>query len=702
MADAVGIDFGTSTSKVVSYVDGEFQHARISHVDGMLMPSVVRFEPETGSVVVGMMAKARAFSMADHVYPCAFRPRHGPIKTNLTASEDEFEVFRPSDGGRFPKPEYAAVDMAEELFAYMLESTNLAEAVVSVPAYFSSEEVGLIREAAQNAGVFVASTIAEPAAAALSYAWLNSLEGNVVVYDFGGGTFDTTVMAVTGSTYEVFAKLGNPRLGGYLLDTVIYDTFLRPRAEGVTGFQLDLDGQGVHPKGYDGANRYILFEMAENAKKTLSSTPLYTETATLWEERGRETEVEFAISRSELEDAVRHLITGTMETVVEVVDRAGMDMEDIDHFLAVGGVTRMPIIREQIRSLAGADKLRVPNDPDIAVAEGAALVASREPGLDMVVHDVLARALRMRVPKSSRTEVIIPSGTPTGSAENTLTFNWPRSGAEEANIHLCEGSEDEFHENDPVGVLVISPQQSLSKNTRVQVTFRFDPESSSFVASARTEDAQTAIDVSIQKDTHERATGASMDVIEQFRADIVFCIDISGSARNGQLAEVCEQCLRLEEGLQLDGVDARFGVVAFGDSQVPGEPVVAHQFSRLDRALERRLASLPDYDGGDDAEEVHVALQRALTMSRSAYADAARQVIIFTDAPPKDEEAVCGLADKFRNSGVTAHVFGPSRPYVEAYRSLAETTGGQYFDICSELVKGIAGVIDKFSNARPT
>ncbi len=427
MPEPVGIDFGTSTCKMVRYVDGELQHVRIGGPAGqVLVPSVVRFNPHADKdeekILVGSEAKAQAISQRQYTYPSVV-PGHKPIKTSLT--DPEFATMA------FEGQNYTAQDIAEEMFAYLVEGAIEAlayrpsEAIVTVPAYFAQQQIKLIGEAAKNAGIYVSQMISEPVAAAIAYSWPGRLEGNVLVYDFGGGTFDTTVLRVSGSSFEVFAKLGNPDLGGYLLSQVIYDRFFRQQAEAATGLYLGLETEDTHPKGNDGVIKQSLFNAAEAAKIALSDVKEHCERVLLWTENDERIEAEFTITRHELEDAVRHLIRGTIESVSDVIAQAGLTLDDVDHILTVGGVTRMPIIRNSLRELAGEDKVRIPADPDMLVAEGGALLATERSTLDVTVRDVLARALRMRVPKTAHTHIIIPSGSPLDDASNTLTFRWP-------------------------------------------------------------------------------------------------------------------------------------------------------------------------------------------------------------------------------------------------------------------------------------
>ncbi len=243
---------------------------------------------------------------------------------------------------------------------------------------------------------------------------------------------------------------------------------------------------------------------------------------------------------------------------------------------------------------------------------------------------------------------------------------------------MCEGDAEGYAENQPIGAVVLRPEQPLPARTLVDVRFRFDPAQNTFVPSAKLRDVGgPGIEATLETERRTEVAAAAMD-IEHFR--------------RGPLPLVRSLCLRLEQALQKADIRYRFGVVAFSDSQVPGELTVAHPFSQLERALQRRLDSLPQYDGGDVPEDVAGALQRAVAVLASSAPDTERAVLLFTDAPPKDGDAVSAVAGRLSTLGARIHIFGPTVPYVEVYRELAEVTGGEYVDVHEELFDGSARV----------
>lgn len=709
MADMVGIDFGTSTSKMARYVGGELQHIRIPSNKGSdpLVPSIITFAPDEGEIYVAWDAHARRVSMVPFTYPSVARG-HGPIKLNLVAPEAEFAPFVPPPGSTFHKPRYEAVDMAEELFVYMADKYAeftgelLSEALLSVPAYFTTEEIHRIAAAAERAGIYVPQTVPEPVGAALSAHHSDGLEGVIAVYDFGGGTFDTTVMRVSPGNYQVLAKLGNPRLGGYLLDTMLYNELVRPPAETCTGFSLALDEPGRHPEGYDVHNRHWLFDATEAAKIALSSVETYTQSLQLWTATGEKKTLELTITRARLDGVIRPMIAATIETVQKVIRQAGQTVDEIDHFIAVGGVARMPIVRNYLRDFAGQDRLFMPRDPDMAVVEGVALLSGSQDRSAVKVSDVLARDLRGRVPQSMDTNVILRAGTPTTEAENTLTFEWPGAHTKEAHLDLCEGGEMSYQKNQPLGTLRLRPQPALQRGTLIEVTFRFDPDASAYSVEAHPKDGAGVVDAEIQAEGATPTHGAeAIGQIDVERYDMVVCIDVSRSFRAALLDNVKTECLRVEEALRSNDLDYRIGIIAFADAEVPGETPLTMSFSSMERALNGRLSSLPEFDGGDAPEQAGDALHRACTMMQTSYPDATRLVLLFTDARPSDPDKLRALAGRFSDAQARVYVFAPTNPYEEAYREIAEQTRGKYFDIYEELTDGMDEIAARVSpNAR--
>ncbi|MFO7946873.1 MAG: Hsp70 family protein [Armatimonadota bacterium] len=479
MSDIVGIDFGTSTCKMVRYEQGELERVRFGGATTTmpeLLPSYISFHEdevrdagEMGTIIVGGTAKAEALLRFEATYPSS-SPGHEPIKINITSSDEDFTPYRPTHTELFDRTLYRAPDMAVEIFSYMMNmgaeylGYQPGSAVLTVPAYFSNEQFAAIREAAQEAGLHVEDRVPEPVAAAVSYAWRRGLQGNVLVYDFGGGTFDTTVIGVSDSQYEVYAKLGNPELGGTDLDRILYNTLFRSWGEDVTGWaslSQDPDAPDRDDAEVNTA-RQQLADAAEQAKIELSSAEEVSKNITLLAASGEQITRTLTLTRSDLEAQIGHLIRGTFDTVQRVIQKAGMRNEDIDHVLPVGGVTRMPLIRDSLARDFGPDKICIPNSPDTAVAEGAALVAARdEIGLNPTVKDVLGLSLRMQKPESIETSVVIPSGTSIEDCEKTIRFRW--GSASKYEVNLCEGENLEYHENEPIGYLLLEPGQELAR-----------------------------------------------------------------------------------------------------------------------------------------------------------------------------------------------------------------------------------------------
>jgi hypothetical protein len=380
------------------------------------------------------------------------------------------------------------------------------------------------------------------------------------------------------------------------------------------------------------------------------------------------------------------------------VTLAGMKLEEIGHVLLVGGVTRMPIIQDRLARLFGAEKLRRPPDPDALVAKGAAILACDETHRSLQISDVLPRSLRRRVPMTTHTRVIISRGTRIQDAQGTLSFNWPKSSKKETSVamDLCEGNEEDFTGNVPLATLTLSPGPSgMAAGTPVQVAIEYNAEASRFEATAR---AAQGGNISAEMGPFCDINLASIapDLVPTRLVDIVVCMDVSRSFRMGLLSRAVEQCLAFEARLRQTRAECRFGLLAFADPSVPGEDIREYALSTTSGALRGWLSDLPEYDGGDTPEDIPAVLRQALAVIQSARPEATKAVLLFTDGPPRDPEALVDLRGRLRGSGTAVFLYAPQNlpaGVYQLYERLAVDTGGMYLDVHTALCDDLVGVL---------
>jgi molecular chaperone DnaK len=343
----VGIDLGT-TNSVVATVDDHGDVIILPNASGgEITPSVVYFDPD-GSVVVGEEA----------VQAAAVDPDHG-VQLIKRAMGTEYPILV---RGQEHTPESISALILKQLVDAAAGHDNQVSAVITVPAYFGLAEREATYQAGVIAGLDVLELLDEPVAAATHYGLTSGGDRTVLVYDLGGGTFDTTVLRISGGTVKVLATDGHHELGGADVDRRLLELILERLEQQLTRDQVDELAE----------DRRILGELVldtEAAKKDLSartSRQVFVRTPA-----GR---TSVTITRADLDAACGDLYDTTAEIIQRVLRAAGVHShEGIDEIIMVGGSSRIPVLAERLTSLLG----KVPRlvEPDLAVAKGAALRA---------------------------------------------------------------------------------------------------------------------------------------------------------------------------------------------------------------------------------------------------------------------------------------------------------------------------------------
>lgn len=365
MADViVGIDLGTTNSEVAALVDG---HVQVLAADGEpIMPSYVGVSPE-GHPLVGIPARNQYV-----VYP----ERTVKSIKRLMGSDERVTMGEQA----YSPPEISGMILrALKARAEVALGAPVRRAVITVPAYFSDAQRQATRDAGEIAGLEVVRILNEPTAAALAYGSDREGDRTVLVYDLGGGTFDVSLVQVSGDVTEVLASHGNNRLGGDDFDQLLLDLVL---ARFVAAGGPDVRG--------DRRAMSRLLRAAEEAKKRLSFEP-YTRLREehLADRDGVSVHLDLEVSREEYERLIRHLVESTLDSVHRALADAGKRPDQVDEILLVGGATRTPLVSALLRETTGlAPRQEV--HPDLCVALGAGVLAARLGGhdIDRVLVDV--------------------------------------------------------------------------------------------------------------------------------------------------------------------------------------------------------------------------------------------------------------------------------------------------------------------------
>ena len=484
MSRIVGIDLGT-TNSLVAYVDERTGlPVVIPDRDGRrLLPSIVGFTPD--GVLVGEAARRQlARRPADTVYSVKRLMGRGweDVKDELRYFPFRVlpgeGVVRLAVGGReVTPPEVSAIvlrtlkERAETHFGEPVE-----KAVVTVPAYFNDSQRQATKDAGRLAGLEVLRLVNEPTAAALAYGLDKGEEGTIAVYDLGGGTFDISVLKLRAGIFEVLATNGDTRLGGDDLDGRLAEVVLAELPSELAG----------RP-----SVRARARTAAERAKQELSAQPR-AEVVLELPEVGRQARA--PITREDFERLVRDIVARTVEPCRQVLRDAGIDAREVREVVAVGGSTRVPLVRRQIEEIFGRPAL-VDIDPDEVVALGAGIQAGILAGgqRDMLLLDVVPLSLGIETMGAVFTRLIDRNTTIPATAKETFTTAVDSQTS--VDIHVLQGERELAADNRSLARFKIPITPMPAGVPRLEVTFLVDANG---ILSVTASDMRTGLERSVE------------------------------------------------------------------------------------------------------------------------------------------------------------------------------------------------------------
>lgn len=466
MGRAVGIDLGTTNSEVAIVENGQ---ARVlPGADGDLMlPSCVGLS-DTGKLLVGRDALRQYVAAPDRTVRSIKRWMGTDHKTTLRVDGTESDETR-----EFLPYEISAIILrALKQRAETVLGEAVTQAVITVPAYFTDAQRQATKTAGEVAGLDVLQIINEPTAAALTYDMRSEETERVLVYDLGGGTFDVSVVEITGEVTEVLASHGNNQLGGDDFDRRLQlhlaDRFRQTHDVAVPD---------------DASTQARLLRAAEQIKVTLSSHAFAPVREAFLGSKGKTAlHLETEIARTDFEELIRPLLAETLEAIDRALSDAQLTSDDLDRIILVGGSTRMPLVQQMVEEHLG----QAPIDgvqPDLCVALGAALQAGVLVGeaVEAILVDVIPHSLGISAAITTPMgimpgffSVIIPrnSVVPVSRSEvySTLSPNQPA-----VEIEVFQGENEIAEENVPLGSYRVEGlPPAPAGSVQIEVHFDFD------------------------------------------------------------------------------------------------------------------------------------------------------------------------------------------------------------------------------------
>jgi molecular chaperone DnaK len=465
----IGIDLGT-TNACVAHVRNRIPKVVPTDRGSLILPTVVAMS-EKGDFLVGGVAKDQLVTNPKNtIYGgkrLIGRKWSSKVVQELRNYYSYDIVEGPAGeaavllGGEVKTlPEISAMVLAHiKKIAGQFLDKQITEAVISVPAYYSDAQRQAVREAGRLAGFEVKRIVNEPTAAALAYGFQRGLDQKLLVYDLGGGTFDVSVLQLSGNVFEVLATGGDTFLGGVDFDNRIIDYVLEDfwRQHKIDLAQSPIAMQRVK-KG------------AEAAKIDLSLIPnVSIDLPFIEEKKGKPLDIRLQLSRQQLDELTADLVDRTFEICDQVLAEKNIRPDDIDEIILVGGQSRMPLVQQKIQEHFGRPA-RKGVHPDECVALGAALLGDSLDQIDSVtLVDVLSMPIGIATPQNHFRKVLDKNTT----IPSTKSFRLPppREPGQPIEIDIYQGDSDLIVDNEFLGSIRL-PAAATGR----RIDFRLDEE----------------------------------------------------------------------------------------------------------------------------------------------------------------------------------------------------------------------------------
>jgi molecular chaperone DnaK len=471
MSKIVGIDLGT-TNSVVAVMEGGEPVVISNQEGGRTTPSVVAFTKDNERLV-GQVAKRQAVTNAENTVYSIKRfmgRRYGEVNEEMKmvpykVTDVSSEVRIEANGKQYSPPEVSAMILQKLKSAaedYLGQKVD--QAVITVPAYFNDSQRQATKDAGKIAGLEVLRIINEPTAAALAYGLDKKSDETIAVYDFGGGTFDISILEVGEGVVEVKATNGDTHLGGDNIDQAVIDWLIAEfRKE--QGIDLAKDKMALQR----------LKEAAEKAKCELSSAQETEVTLPfITADASGPKHLSQRLSRSKLESLIEDLLQRTVDPCRQALKDADMKPEDIDEVVLVGGSTRIPRVQQIVKDLFKREPHKGVN-PDEVVAVGAAIQAGVLGGevKDVLLLDVTPLSLGIETLGGVFTRLIERNTTiPTRKSE---TFSTAADSQTSVEIHVLQGERQMAKDNRTLGRFHLVGIPPAPRGVpQVEVTFDID------------------------------------------------------------------------------------------------------------------------------------------------------------------------------------------------------------------------------------
>jgi molecular chaperone DnaK len=627
MAKIIGIDLGT-TNSCVAVMEGGEPKVIPNEEGGRTTPSVVAFT-KNGERLVGQVAKRQAITNPQNTIYSIKRfmgRRYNEVTDEMKMVP--YKVVQQGDhvaveaqGKLYTPPEISAMILQKlKKAAEDYLGTTVTEAVITVPAYFNDAQRQATKDAGRIAGLDVKRIVNEPTAAALAYGLDKKKDETIAVYDFGGGTFDISILEVGEGVIEVKSTNGDTHLGGDNLDERIVD-WLISEFKQETGLDLRSKGNEMALQRLKDAAERAKIELS-TAQETEINLPFITADASGPKHLVR------TLSRAKLESLVDDLLQKSIGPCKQAMKDAGVDASKIDEVVLVGGQTRMPAIQALVKNLFGKEPHKGVN-PDEVVAIGAAVQAGVLAGdvKDLLLLDVTPLTLSIETMGGVATPMI-PRNT-TIPTKKTETFSTAADSQTEVEVHVLQGERPMAAQNRTLGKFKLGGIPPAPRGVpQIEVTFDIDANG---ILNVTAKDNATGKD---QKITITSSSGLSKEEVERMAKDA-----------ESHAAEDREAKDKIEARNQLDSMVYNVEKML----REGGDKVAAADKGEVETALADAKTTL---SGDPGKTELDAARERLTTASHKLAEALYKAQSAGASAPTDGGAAAAGTTEPPKDEGV--------------------------------------------------